>query len=71
MNFVIPNFSKRYPNDFEKIIETNWQETVTETDTVIHLGDISFNEKCIERFGSWNSKKILVRGNHDKKPYDF
>ena len=59
------------PDKFENLIEKNWQEVVTGTDTVIHVGDISFDEKWIERLGSWNGKKILVRGNHDRKPYDF
>ncbi len=80
MLYVIPDTHlgheniKKYcnrPDDFEKLIENNWQATVTATDTVIHLGDISFNENWIERLGSWNGRKILVRGNHDKKPYEF
>ena len=80
MIYVIPDTHlgheniKKYcnrPNNFEKLIETNWQATVTATDTVIHLGDLSFNEEWIERLGSWNGKKILVRGNHDRKPYEF
>ena len=80
MIYVIPDTHlgheniKKYcnrPDKFENLIEKNWQEVVTGTDTVIHLGDISFDEKWIERLGSWNGKKILVRGNHDKKPYDF
>lgn len=80
MIYVIPDTHlgheniKKYcnrPDNFEKLIETNWQATVTETDTVIHLGDVSFDENRIKQLGSWNGKKILVRGNHDKKPCDF
>ncbi len=80
MIYVIPDTHlgheniKKYcnrPDNFEKLIEKNWNETISEKDTVIHLGDISFNENWIERLGSWNGKKILVRGNHDKKSQDF
>lgn len=80
MVYVIPDTHlgheniKKYcnrPDNFESLIEKNWQEVVNGTDTVIHLGDISFNEKWIERLGGWSGKKILVRGNHDKKTYDF
>ena len=80
MIYVIPDTHlgheniKKYcnrPDKFENLIEKNWQEVVTGIDTVIHVGDISFDEKWIEWLGSWNGKKILVRGNHDRKPYDF
>ena len=80
MIYVVPDTHlgheniKKYcnrPDNFEKLIEKNWNETITEKDTVIHLGDISFSEEWIKRLGSWNGKKILVRGNHDKMPPDF
>ncbi len=80
MIYVIPDTHlgheniKKYcnrPDNFEQLIETNWNSTITAKDTVIHLGDISFNENWIERLGSWSGRKILVRGNHDKKPQDF
>ncbi len=80
MVYVIPDTHlgheniKKYcnrPDKFENLIEKNWQAAVAENDTVIHLGDISFDEKWIERLGSWNGRKILVRGNHDRQPHDF
>ena len=80
MIYVIPDTHlgheniKKYcnrPADFEKLIEKNWNENISANDTVIHLGDISFSESWIERLGSWNGKKILVRGNHDKQSQDF
>lgn len=80
MIYVIPDTHlgheniKKYcnrPDDFETLIENNWNATVTDSDTVIHLGDVSFSEEWIARLGKWRGKKILIRGNHDKKPYDF
>ncbi|MBQ7704404.1 MAG: hypothetical protein IJT73_03110 [Selenomonadaceae bacterium] len=80
MIYVIPDTHlgheniKKYcnrPDNFEKLIETNWQSTVTDADTVIHLGDISFQENWVERLGGWHGKKILVRGNHDRLAQDF
>lgn len=80
MLYVIPDTHlgheniKKYcnrPNNFEKIIEKNWNEIVKENDTVIHLGDVSFEEDWIKKLGSWNGRKILIRGNHDKMPQNF
>ena len=69
---------KRYcdrPDNFERLIETNWQQTVTDADTVIHLGDIALNRKTgdalVAKLGGWKGRKILVRGNHDKQSDDF
>ena len=75
MIYVIPDTHlgheniKKYcnrPDNFETLIEKNWNERISKNDTVIHLGDISFKEDWVKRLGSWNGKKILVRGNHDK-----
>ena len=80
MLYVVPDTHlgheniKKYcnrPNNFEKIIEKNWTEIVGENDTAIHLGDISFQEDWIKKLGSWNGRKILIRGNHDKMPQEF
>lgn len=58
------------PKDFEEIILRNLK-IIKSNDTIIHLGDF-----CIGRdeywHGVWNNllatnRKILVRGNHDKK----
>ena len=80
MIFVIPDTHlgdegiKKYcnrPDNFEKLIEKNWNEIITDNDTVLHLGDMALDEFWIKRLGNWNGKKILVRGNHDKMPSDF
>ena len=63
MIYVVPDTHlgheniKKYcnrPDNFERLIEKNWNETITENDTVIHLGDISFKEDWVRRLGSWN-----------------
>ena len=50
----------------EKMIK-NWNETVTNKDVVIHLGDFGLGSKeyissIVKRL---NGKKILIMGNHD------
>ena len=80
MIYVIPDTHlgheniKKYcnrPENFESLIEKNWNATISENDTVIHLGDISFQEEWVKRLGSWRGRKILVRGNHDKMPTEL
>ena len=80
MIYVIPDTHlgheniKKYcnrQNNFEKIIEKNQNEIVKADDTVIHLGDISFEEDWVKKLGKWNGRKILIRGNHDKMPMNF
>ena len=46
----------------------NWNKVVKPTDTIYHLGDVSFygreeTGKIVKRL---NGYKILIRGNHDK-----
>ena len=57
-----------------------WQKDIwdglfqmTEKDTLIHLGDICIGEDELthQRLGRLNCKKILVRGNHDKKSHNW
>lgn len=47
-----------------------WNETVRDDDTVYHLGDFAFlsfdDAAAIMR--RLNGRKILIRGNHDRKP---
>jgi calcineurin-like phosphoesterase family protein len=61
------------PADFEKIILKNLKN-LKSTDRLIHLGDIcmgkdelmhqKLNESCM-------AKRILIKGNHDKKSYSY
>ena len=50
----------------EKMIK-NWNETVSNNDVVLHLGDFGLGKKeyiasIVKRL---NGKKILIMGNHD------
>lgn len=57
--------------DYSSRLEKNWRNLVTEEDTVVVAGDISWAmklEECYEDFKFLNSlpgQKILLKGNHD------
>ncbi|MBR2714996.1 MAG: metallophosphoesterase [Ruminococcus sp.] len=57
--------------DYSTRLEKNWRALVTDNDTVVVAGDISWAmklEECFEDFKFLNSlpgKKILLKGNHD------
>lgn len=57
------------PSNFTELLIRNWQRTVKEEDTVIHLGDVFIGrvEGWKEIYTQLPGKKILVRGNHDRK----
>ena len=59
------------PENFEELIFQNWCDVVKKEDTLIHLGDVSFraneNEIHEKYIKTAPGRKILVRGNHDKK----
>jgi calcineurin-like phosphoesterase family protein len=59
----------RRPKDWQVQLSYNWCNTVQPEDTVIHLGDVIFNNAselpCI--LASLPGTKILVMGNHDKR----
>lgn len=49
-----------------------WNETVTPTDTVLHLGDFAFKNEAVRTWaGKLNGIKYLLRGNHDKAPQAY
>ena len=50
-----------------KVLINNWNEYVSNKDTIYHLGDFAFNPTR-ELIESLNGRKRLVMGNHDKKP---
>ena len=56
----------------ETLIE-NWNNTVTDFDTVFHLGDVSLTieSDMKELIPKLKGKKALIRGNHDKESKDF
>ena len=60
------------PEHHNYLMVDNWVKTVREEDTVIHMGDIAVwhgdvEDKLIKLFKKLPGKKILIRGNHDKK----
>lgn len=62
----INNLSKDLIPFHDEMIISKWNSVVTEYDTVLHLGDFAFRN--IEHFTQkLNGKKILLRGNHDRK----
>lgn len=57
------------PENFTEMIESNWNKTVKTDDVVIHLGDVAIGDihggtEIVKRL---NGRKVLVRGNHDRK----
>lgn len=53
--------------EMDEILIKNWNETVSNNDIIIHLGDIGLGKKeyiesIIKRL---NGKKMLIKGNHD------
>ena len=64
------------PEDFNKLLVKNWNNTVTDEDTVIHLGDVACGftgreDKLKQIFDLLPGKKYLIRGNHDTRPDEF
>lgn len=59
--------------DMDEAMIKNWNETVTNKDVVLHLGDVGLGNKeyvagIIKRL---NGKKILIMGNHDNWTEQF
>lgn len=64
-----PDFESR-PADHLEVTLANCRRLIAKQDELIHLGDVIFykNERLKEYLGSIEClRKILVRGNHDKK----
>ncbi len=62
------------PSDYEELMDTSWLTQVKPIDTIFCLGDINMkddqgtHEKFIKTKPGY---KILIRGNHDKKPIEW
>lgn len=58
-------------SDYVERLEKNWRKLITDNDTVVIAGDISWAmklEECDKDFAFLNSlpgKKLLIKGNHD------
>ena len=57
------------PEDFTETLMRNWQKTVQPNDLVIHCGDVFIGKTSgwLELYPLLPGRKILVRGNHDRK----
>lgn len=55
------------PENFTNQILKNCQKMIGKNDLLIHLGDVAWYEEAMQRFLKLPGRKILVRGNHDKK----
>ena len=53
------------PENFADIIVNNWNQMISENDTVIHLGDVAWNNESLKIIEKLHGKKMLVLGNHD------
>ena len=59
------------PVDFEqRIMQNLYSLNLTEHDLLIHLGDFCWGE-LESSFLSLPCRKVLVKGNHDKKSYSY
>lgn len=66
----ILNYEKRPFADvdiMDKELIKNWNSVVTSSDTVFHLGDVTFRnkEQTVEILSKLKGRKILIEGNHD------
>lgn len=57
------------PEEMERVIKKNWNETVEEKDEVYVLGDVGNTTEVFIK--SLKGKKYLVKGNHDTKSNDY
>jgi calcineurin-like phosphoesterase family protein len=57
------------PENFTELIQSAWNRTVAPGDVVIHLGDVGIGDLSEIRriIDGLNGRKVLVRGNHDRK----
>ena len=56
--------------EMDNVLIKNWNETVSNKDVVVHLGDFALCSKKMAReiCSQLNGKKILIKGNHDQQP---
>lgn len=58
--------------EMDKVLIKNWNETVSNDDVVLMLGDFAFGKDKIEEYTpKLHGKKILIKGNHDHASDDF
>ena len=57
------------PEDCDKRIVDNLKAVIKPDDVLIHLGDVTWSSVIDPDFVALPCRKILVKGNHDKKGY--
>ncbi|MCM1132983.1 MAG: metallophosphoesterase [Ruminococcus flavefaciens] len=72
---VIAYENRPFPSadDMDDVLVKNWNDTVSESDKIFVVGDLSFHgkEKTIEICRRLNGEKFLVMGNHDTENEQF
>ena len=66
----IIKYTDRPFSSVEEMNETmirNWNNVVTDEDTIYHLGDFAFSRNPEQFSYRLNGVKILIKGNHDKR----
>ena len=53
--------------EFDNAIIQNWNSVVSQSDTVIVLGDVALSEKGLANISKCNGTKLLIKGNYDEK----
>ncbi len=67
-----PKWMKKFrPDNFDELIMENWKNTVKDSDTVIHLGDVAWGKENLKKITSLPGRKVLIRGNHDDKSIEY
>jgi calcineurin-like phosphoesterase family protein len=60
-------------DEMNRVMIKNWNETVSNKDIVIHLGDVALGskEEVKKIIKQLNGRKILIKGNHDNWTDEF
>lgn len=53
--------------EMNEMLIKNWNDVITPSDTVYHLGDFAFDNTPEKYLVRLNGQKFLIKGNHDKK----
>lgn len=66
----IIKYTERYKlvqtvDEMDTMLIERWNSKVSKDDTIIHVGDVAFNN--FERLSELNGHKKLIKGNHDLK----
>lgn len=68
---IIKHVNRPYSSveEMNKTLVTNWNNTVSSSDTIYILGDLSFGKtsETINLVKSLKGNKVLILGNHDRK----